>query len=289
MTTTKYFIARVLLAFGIQRRTQYMSDASAEAHLLREAELLLGSNLWGSCENLDELSLEYWNIRKINVQMAQIQKALEHLRQQLEIAHDQREGLLETNSEVDVNMSETRARLLGELDQLTAAHQNVIAEAARKRRAFDGYKIKLQVLLESEDSADTSAIDECKRRSADIKIEFAELKKQRAKITADIKNKDREIRELHEIIVASSQSKKVNFSGMLSQVSDLNRELSTLHAEIGLLKKRRAEYFIEMGRHLSQNRNAQDCAAIIKKQRGLVEVIRALRQSISYNHRIAGV
>ena len=65
MTSSRYLVARVAQAFGYFRRAQRMADAASEMHLLREAEAQLGATIWEKVENIEELSVEYWNLRKL--------------------------------------------------------------------------------------------------------------------------------------------------------------------------------------------------------------------------------
>ena len=85
MTPSRYIVARVAQAFGYIRRAQRMADAASEMHLLREAEAQLGSMIWANVENIEELSVEYWNLRKLIkekqevLEMFEAKKRLEHL------------------------------------------------------------------------------------------------------------------------------------------------------------------------------------------------------------------
>jgi hypothetical protein len=65
MTSSRYLVARVAQAFGYVRRAQRMADAASEMHLLREAEAQLGAAIWEKVENIEALSVEYWNLRKL--------------------------------------------------------------------------------------------------------------------------------------------------------------------------------------------------------------------------------
>ena len=47
---------------------RHASHAAAELHLLREADEILGRMSWKATEELKELSVEYWNLRKLTKQ-----------------------------------------------------------------------------------------------------------------------------------------------------------------------------------------------------------------------------
>lgn len=290
MTPTKYFIARVALAFGIQRRNLRMADAATETHLLRDAELHLGLALWEQCDNIDEVSVEYWNIRKLMKELSAKKERLLECQAKLDAAHDERAQTLLAATDVDPEITAQRNKLIQELDVLAGRRDDVIARARRVRRSFDGFKAKLEVLIESGESENQDAIKECKRRIREIKSEFENLKVERTSIAVELDGKDAQLTELEDGISQLSKERRFDVSKTFAAISAFNQEVSTLHAEVGLLQKRKLELCAEIGRYLSRNTETNPaCAAICKNHRGLVDVMAALRRSISYNHRIAGV
>jgi len=289
MTPTQYFIARIALAFGIQRRNIRMADAATESHLLRDAELHLGHALWEKCEHIEELSVEYWNVRKLTKEIATKAERLAVFQEKLNAAHEERAQSLLAATGVDPEISEQRVKLIHELDVLATRRDEIIAKARRVRRTFDGLKAKLEVLLESGEEHNEKTIHNCRLRIREIKEEFDQLKQQRAEVGVDLDTKDAELRELEDGINKLSRTRRFDFSKTFAKISEYNQEVSHLNAEIGLLQKRKSELCAEIGRYLSRNITHPACAAISKNHRGLIDVMSALRRSISYNHRIAGV
>jgi len=290
MTPTKYFIARVALAFGIQRRNLRMADAATETHLLRDAELQLGELLWEQCENLEEVSVEYWNIRKLIKELTTKEERLVEFQAKLDAAHEERAQTLLAATGVAPEITEQRNQLIQELDALAARRDEVIVKARRIRRSFDGVKAKLDVLIEASETENREAIAACKTRISAIKAEFDGLKIERTTIAAKIDAKDHELNELEESISKVSKDRRFDISKTFVVISEYNQEVSSLNAELGMLQKRKLELCAEIGRYLSRNTETNPaCAAICKQHRGLVDVMAALRRSISFNHRIAGV
>lgn len=60
-----------------------MADAASEMHLLREAESQLGAAIWEKVEAIEELSVEYWNLRKFSKELAAVRKKLSSARKDL--------------------------------------------------------------------------------------------------------------------------------------------------------------------------------------------------------------
>jgi uncharacterized coiled-coil DUF342 family protein len=291
MTPTKYFLARVGLAFGIQRRNQRMADAAAESHLLRDAELHLGLAVWEQCDGIEEISVEYWNNRKLVKEMNGLSERLAECQARLDEAHEQRASLLLAHAEQDPEITEKRVALIQDLDALAAKRDVIIANARRVRRVYDGLKMKLEVMKEATDPpAPREEIEECVKKLRAAKDEFAGYKDQRAEIGAEIEAKDEELAEMDRLLDGQKKERRVDASQAFQVIGECNKEVSALRAEIGLLEKRHLELCAEIGRHISRNAHTnQTCAAICKNQMGLIEIMAAMRRSIAYNRRLAGL
>jgi chromosome segregation ATPase len=288
MTTSKYFLARIGLAFGIQRRNQRMSEAASETHLLRDAELHLGLALWDQCEPIEEISVEYWNIRKINAKIVEKERLVAECKARLDAAHRDREKLLLGDGSSDPEQQNHRAALIASLDALATRRDEIIRKARSLRRGYDGLKTKLEVLQHS--GATEEDIHNCMQRLGEIREEFNQLKTDRAAIGAEIAAKDAELIELEAHISVAGKSRRGGASQAFQVIGVANQELASLNAEIGLLNKRKLELCSEIGRYLSRNITTNPgCAKVCKSHSGLVSIMAAIRRSIAYNHRIAGV
>jgi hypothetical protein len=71
-----------------------MADAASEMHLLREAEAYLGAAIWEKVENIEALSVEYWNLRKLIKERDDVRNKLLSCQQRLDRAHEERAALL---------------------------------------------------------------------------------------------------------------------------------------------------------------------------------------------------
>ncbi|MGL5018827.1 MAG: hypothetical protein ACRDBP_11885, partial [Luteolibacter sp.] len=96
MTSSRYYIARFVQAFGLLRRNTRMSDAASEMHLLREAEAQLGAAIWEKVEGIEELSVEYWNLRRLIKERDLVQDKLKECQAKIDEAHEERVTLLNT-------------------------------------------------------------------------------------------------------------------------------------------------------------------------------------------------
>jgi chromosome segregation ATPase len=286
MTPSRYLLARVALAFGVQRRQRRMSDAATEMHLLREAEQMLGESVWERVEDVEELGVEYWNLRKLIKERQEIRTRLDLCEEILASAHEQRAAILGAKSDPQQSLEDKRAKLLSDLENM-AKERDVIVQRAREiRRVYDGLKMKVEVL----ESGEGEGLETTRARMAELKQQFTDLKQQRDQIAAKITEGDAKLDRLDTELTNERQKHRVEASEAFQQIGQANRDISALKAQYGLLDTQMRQLFSEIGRHISRHARGNDnCRAAAKGHLPMVDIMQALRQSIAMNHRLAGM
>jgi chromosome segregation ATPase len=291
MTSSRYFIARIAQSFGYNRKSLRMSAAASEMHLLREAEAQLGVACWQNVEPIEELSVEYWNLRKFIKEKDIIQKKLADCQARLDQAHEERAAVLTAAPEIHQDLLDERVRLLTEIEQLAIRRDQIIADAREVRRSYEGLKMKLEVLSKEmkDEDARQEEIEKVKTRLAALKIRFAELKNLRSQIGQEVEAGDAKLDEVDAQLLEKKQSRRVDASEAFHAIGEGNKEMSALRAEDALFDTQMRQLYAEIGRYLSRNAFANPaCAKATASHRGMVDVMRALRRSIALNHRLAG-
>lgn len=287
MTTTRYIFARIAQAFGVNRRQRRMSEAASEMHLLREAEQVLGQSVWERVEEVEELGVEYWNLRKLIKERDEIRGKLAECEEVLADAHEQRSNLLGAKSDSQVELEEQRSTLLGELEKLAKERDLVIQQAREIRRIYDGLKMKLEV-VQREGTSDS--IEKTRTRMVELKTRFTELKTSRDRIAASIAEGDSTVDALDEKLTEERQKHREESSVAFQQIGQANRDISALKAQLGLIDTQMRQLYSEIGRHVSRNAFANEqCRNAAKGQLPMIDVMRALRKSVAMNHRLAGM
>jgi chromosome segregation ATPase len=291
MTSSRYYFARFAQAFGYFRKNQRMADAASEMHLLREAETQLGAAIWEKVESINELSVEYWNLRKFIKEKEVVRQKLATCQTRLDQAHEERAVVLNNTPEVQQELLDLRASMLVDLEKLAVRRDEIVADAREVRRAYDGMKMKLEVL--SNESSGTEAhvqqIDQIKSRLGELKNKFADLKQQRIQIGTEIEAGDANVDLVDKRLDERKMDRRVHASEAFQIIGDGNKEMAILRAESGVLDTQMRQLYAEIGRFISRHA-AQDpaCAKAAASHQGLVDVMRALRRSIALNHRLAG-
>ncbi len=287
MTPTRYFIARFVQAFGYQRKNQRMGDAASEMHLLREAEAELGSLIWQKVENIEDLSVEYWNLRKIVREREEVQKKMAVCNERLQKAHEERAMVLNETPEAQQDLIAKRTALLNQLEKQTVKRDEIITQARDVRRSYDGLKTKLEVV--SQEAANEAEVAQVKTRLTELKQKFADLKQLRAEIGTAIEQSDEKIGEVEKLLSEEKKNLRINASEAFQTIGDSNKEMASLRAEEGVLETQMRQLQAEIGRFVSRNYDVNpDCAKAAASHRGLIDVMRAIRRSIALNHRLAG-
>jgi chromosome segregation ATPase len=181
MTPTKFFIARVAQAFGINRKNKRMSDAASEMHLLRDAETVLGAAVWEHVERIEELSVEYWNLRRLVKERDEVRAKVASCNEKLELAHNDRAELLNSQAEPHHELMAQRQAIMAKLETVARDRDAVVARAREVRRAYEGMKMKLEV-IGKESSEDHPELATVREKLEDLKLKFNELKLLRAKV-----------------------------------------------------------------------------------------------------------
>ncbi len=291
MTSSRYLIARFAQAFGYYRKAHRMGDAASEMHLLREAEAQLGAAIWQKTENIEALSVEYWNLRKLIKERDDVRARLAACQERLDQAHQERADLLNNTPEENQELLDERTEQLTALENLAQQRDTIVADAREVRRAYIGLKMKLEVLANERSGSNSNSdeLSKVKASLADLKTRFAELKSKRIAIGELIEEGDAKLDVIDEKLREKRQERRLLASEAFQVIGEGNKEISILRAESALLDTRMRQLYAEIGRYVSRHANQDPaCAAASASHHGLVEVMRALRRSIALNHKLAG-
>ncbi|RYD37559.1 MAG: hypothetical protein EOP87_03275 [Verrucomicrobiaceae bacterium] len=289
MTPARYFFSRIARTLGIHRRNQRMSDAASETHLLRDAEAYLGAMIWEKVESIEPLASSYWNLRKLAKEKETISAGLAACQEKLNKAHEDRAALLNSVSEPEQKLLTEKAGIVADLGTLSSRRDDIVAVAKEIRKSYEGLKVKSEVLANQSGGTHPAngEIDKINASLGQLKERFASLKEERLRISEEIARGDQRISELTEQIRTVRKSQHDNASKAIQSIGDANKDISTLRAEYGILDTRMSQLHAEIGKHVSRNTSDPACADAVKEHRGLVDVMQALRRSITFNYRLA--
>jgi chromosome segregation ATPase len=286
MTHTTYYLALIAKSFGIERRNKRLSDASSEMGLLREAEYQLGKLLWEKIEGIDELSVEYWNLRKYVKENHEQVDRMTALNEKLTVLHEKRAEILNEISPGQEDLEQSRADLLLKMEELAYKRDSLIRRAKEIRRIHEGHLTKIEVL--ERDGHREEEVDAVKREIDSMKEEFRSLKLQRTEVAEELEKGDRELDEVNDKLQAIKQDKRDRAAVVFQEIGLINKDLSSIRADIGNSEAQIRHLQAEVGRYISRYyKRSPLCAQVARSERAMVEVMRMLRISIAMNHKLS--
>jgi chromosome segregation ATPase len=291
MTPTRYLLERAAQAFGYVRKSQRMGDAAREMYLLREAEAYLGISIWENCKDIENLSVEYWNIRKLKKDHDQLLEKIQAAESKLDAAHQERTQALQIAPESNQELLDQRAEELKQLETLAAKRDQIVAQGRDVRRVYVGLKTKLEVLNQESSRPDEhqNEIQAVELRLDELKNHFSDLKNQRIKIGHEIEQGDTELDAIDQQLKNIRQEHRLKASDSFQIIGESNKQLSTLRSDAGAIEGQMRLLQAEIGRYVSRYyQSDSECAEASSSYRSMTYVMRALRRSIALNLRLSG-
>jgi len=280
MTSKSYFFAKLGLSFGLNRKNHWQTKANSETALLRDAEEVFGYLCWEKCENIDHVSFEYWNIRKLMLEYQEHCENLYKAEDSLREAQNQRSETLLEVSNGDPTIVESRKRLEEEAEELLIERDEIMEEAKNLKKQHEGFKLKIDVLAKKE-GRDSPKIQETNEKLREIKATFLDHKNRRAEIHEKLSKLDSQLQEADKQVSKSVVSKKTQVSNSFQKISTYNKEISTSKAKLGALEKELLDSWANLGKNLSFNApDDPELLSIVQGEAGLANQMTALRKSI---------
>ena len=265
-----------------------MSAMAEETFLLKEAEAYIGKKLWEDIENIEGLSLEYWNLRKLNNERTRIVSELDECQQKLTEVHQEKAGISDTSNELFQNLLEERQSALNLLEELAKHRDEIVNKASDIRRAYESIKSK-QEILSKESANNPEDFENMTSKLLQLKSEFDALKSQRQEVAEKIAAEDIKIDKIDAEITLRKKKRRESGSDDYQQVGNINRKISTLRAELVLIDTQMRQIYTEVGKYISRNSSDPKCVKLSKKKQSIIHVMLILRKSINLNRKLADV
>jgi len=282
MTRTRYGFAIFFQSFGLVRKTKRLTDIAFEMHLLQDGEELLGAACWPGSEEIEELSMEYWTIRRLEREQAAISAKVTEAQTTLKQAHEKRVGLLDQSKESGNELFQDREKLFEEIQSLNNSKDEIMFEAQLTKRRHSALRMKAKVLFE-EGNESREKIIECQKALEALKIEFEDTKERLGTLDKKIDDKDAELAILQNEIDKKLKGSKDKAQESFSQISQANKDITKYLAELGLRQEEHSRLCRDIGRFLSIYDMRPDCQSACKSHQGLLTQLRILRRSVQWN------
>jgi chromosome segregation ATPase len=285
MTRSRYALAAILQSFGVIRKNKRLNDAATELHLMQDGEELLGSFCWRNLEEIEDLSMEYWNLRRLDRQAKAIIENLNEAEKTLADAQINRADLIARSKGIGQELFEDRDLLFEKIESLNVRRDEIMAEATAIKRKYAALKMKAQVLLE-EEAENKEKLTQCSEDLFRLRKEFDEGKTQLKEVSDKIDELEGKLTILQERIDSKLEGTKGEATESFAKISKANRDITKYQAALGLIQDEQAKIFREVGRFLNLNADRIDCRKACQGYRGLQLQTRLLYRSVKWNRKL---
>lgn len=287
MTQTPYLLWRIARAFGISLRQRHATHAATEVHLLREAEEILGRLAWAEVEGIEELSVEYWNLRKLTKKYEELSHKIESANVNLSEFNEHRTDLLGKVVDSSKDLTEERTALAEKSERLKSERETIVSDARTVKRRHDGIKAKLEVLA-GEDDQQSPKIEASRQELLRLKTHFKDLRDHRDALIIKIDSVESTLKDIDTRIEMRRSEMRDEALNNYQNIGKANRDLSHNRAEMSSLESEMIALFSEIGRYILSTHHDSSVAEVASNHRSLLNQMSALTLSITLNNRLAG-
>ena len=287
MTQTRYLLWRIAQTFGISMHQRHAGHAAAETHLLREAEEILGRLTWADAENLEDLSVEYWSLRRMVTKHEAILGNIESANVSLQKSHDHRAELLGMVVDSTKDLVEERTALEQTNERLNSEHKMIVSDARAIRRRHDGIKAKLEVLV-GEGGPRSPELDASKQELLGLKKQFNTLRNRRDTVVGELESVEHALNNIETRIETRRSEVRDEALGSYQNLGKVNRDLSSNRVELGSLEGQMNTLFSEIGRYVLAHYREPSVTKVASAHYSLINQMSALDLSIKLNRLLSG-
>lgn len=285
MTQSRYLIASLLQNFGVRRKARRMTDAAFEMHLMQDGEEILGAYCWRNIEHIEELSMEYWNLRRLEREEANLLSKVREAEKTLADAQKQRASYLDRSKGQGEDYLNERNTLLESIEEVNKERDSLMAEAIRTKKKHSALKMKVKVLQE-EGLDEEAEIRKAREELASLREIFTADKERLNSLNEKSTHLEDRLDRIQGKIYLEVNDSKGEATEAFSRISKANRDITKHKAELGVLQEEQGVLFREVGRFLNVNSKRKDCRKACREHRGILEQTRLLFQSIELNRKL---
>lgn len=287
MTKRQFLIANLLKKIGFLNKQKRLNNAATELQLLREAEDILGRSIWRNTEHLDLYKINYWNIKKLLKQRAEISDKIQEVKDKIDSIKQNKKSKFEGKLSVgDISLEEMLHKQTIRVKDLEAQQGDISRIASNIRRLYDGTVLKLQTLIEND--ADTEEIMVEELNIEKLKEKFTALKDSKSSCDEELAKQRAILKKINDSIYSNRVSYKEEATNNYEIMGKANKAISHYRSQLGLLDGKIMEHYDEIGKNISKDFFVdKDCREAAKSKEPLIKLMRALRQSIQYNYQLA--
>jgi chromosome segregation ATPase len=287
MNTFGFLLSNLGKKLGMRRPAAWRASINREHHLVKTTEQALGEQAWQEIEEIEELTIEYWEIKDIENQQAELEKRNRTLEAEIEIFRNQRE---EITKRINKKLERKRDELIDKtstVDSIATETEQAEHEKRVIEKRFEALKLKRKILMEQDGTPEESqAIYDTLK---ELKVEHTEKKRSLAAPIRASKEAEQAVAATNGEINALQDSIREETADVTEEFNQLSRRVAQNRSRIGALELTKGRALVRIGRYLGlhQDDPIPETQAVCSNHRDLVSRIVRLRRSINFHRRLA--
>ena len=288
MNSTHYILSRLLLSFGLSFKSKRLQEAAEESHLLKREEAIFGGEIWELAENIEQVGVEYWSLRKLKREVLDLNVAMDEARGILATSQDEQDEVVsQTNMECQA-LAQQCADYKQEASELIGQRNQLESEAELIKRQFEASRTKIEVV--GLEGGNQEVVDRERKKMASLKLEMQRLKAERDTVGEKVSGLDEKIIQIQGALGHDRQRLRDEASSVYKCIARANRDVSKLGLEVASKESEMNEHCGQIGRYVSRHvARDSSCAEIGKKHSGRMAQMQSLRSSIALNYKLANL
>lgn len=279
---------RLLWQFGIKQERHRWSAVTRETQFLAEAQDLLGKLAWPKCDEIEDLSGEYWQILDLDKRQQEMRDQSEKLTSDNEAAQEKLYEI-EDRHEHQVQAILSRKRELMEKAVVIMNDVEQIKDSdSDTRRRFGSLKAKLEV-LKRQDGDYAEEIEKTRTLLVKLKESHAKDLSEIAGRESEVEKLEQAVQRIDDEVTARREQLRSETAELVQEIGKRSKQIAELSAKIGSIDTQKGELSFLVGQYLSNAIESKDPGAqkALDAFRPIVNKIKSLRVSIQYNQRLA--
>ena len=289
MTSSRYFISKFFKSFGLDFSEKHRTAAAYEAHLLRDAQNIIGGLAWEKVEDIDELSSEYWSLRKLSKEYQELDSQIENLTEVLDTAQEQRSQTIENVSSANRGTASNRDSIHNRIERLSKEREDIQQQGRTIKRSYEGLKTKLEVLREEEATERNQfEIKNTTKKLEELREQFDKVKNRRGQIDEKKTELQTELNALNQKLSKEDSVIREQAESQFSIIGQTNKKLNTLRSSLSNLENEISSLHDQIGRHIIKNIQDPRIKEAAKQYKGLISLTQEVHKSTLRNRSLIG-
>jgi chromosome segregation ATPase len=286
MTHRQFIIASCLKKLGLPRKKKRLQDAATELQLLREAEEILGRNVWIKVKDLERYKDNYSAINNLLQERVEFSEKIQDIKSKIQDIKQNQEAKFKKINNSDNNIEEMYEKQKAVVEKIKSEQSDISDIAANIKKSFDRATAKLQAIIT--DGDDANEILAQKTNIEQLKDKFTDLKDKKSFSDKKLAKQNAILLKISELQQASNSSYKETASGNFEVMGKANHALSLYRVEISALDNKIIDHYNEIGKNISKECYSDEkCRAAVIGKFKLCKIMKSLRSSINFNQSLA--